>query len=71
MDYDTLLDELPSSLRAQLATVIYMGNQLGAIEFFSNQHPNVINSILPLLKRIVVKKDELIYQNGDLAEECT
>ena len=69
MNYDTLLDELPSSLRSQLATMIYRGNQLHDIKFFNNLHPNIINAILPLLKRLIIKKDEVIYQDGDITEE--
>ena len=69
MDYSTILDELPPSLRSQLATVIYTGNQLGEIEFFKTQHPNIIQSILPTLKRMIIKEDDCIYQYGDLAEE--
>ena len=71
MDYNTILDELPPSLRSQLATVIYTGNQLGEIEFFKTQHPNIIQSLLPLLKRIMIKEDEIIYHHGDLAEESS
>ena len=69
MNYDSLLEELPSSLRSQLITLIYNENKLDVITFFQNQHPNFLNSILPLLKRISVEKDEVIFNDGDMADE--
>ena len=69
MNYDSLLEELPSALRSQLITLIYNENKLDVITFFQNQHPNFLNSILPLLKRISVEKDEVIFNDGDMADE--
>ena len=69
MNYESLLEELPSSLRAQLVTLIFDENKLGVIKFFQKQNPNFLNMILPLLKRITVEKDEVIYKDGDMADE--
>ena len=69
MNYDSLLEELPSALRSQLITLIYNENKLDVITFFKNQQPNFLNSILPLLKRISVEKNEIIYNDGDIADE--
>ena len=69
MNYDSLLDELPSTLRAQLITLIYNENKLDTIRFFENKHPNFLNAILPLLKRVSIEKNEVIYNDGDLADE--
>ena len=69
MSHDTLLEELPTSLRSQLITLIYQQNNLGTIAFFHGKSPDFLNHILPLLKRITLEKDDVIYRDGDWADE--
>ena len=69
MSHESLLDELPSGLRSQLVTLIYQQNNLGVIAFFDGKNPEFLHEILPLLKRITMQKDEIIYRNGDWADE--
>ena len=69
MNYESLLEELPSSMRAQLVTLIFQENKLGVIKFFKKQNPNFLSMILPLLKRITVEKDDVIYKDGDMPDE--
>ena len=71
MSHDTLLEELPTSLRSQLITLIYQQNNLGCIAFFHGKSPDFLNQILPLLKRITLEADDVIYRDGDWADEST
>ena len=69
MSHESLLEELPSGLRSQLITLIYQQNNLGVIAFFDGKNPEFLHAILPLLKRITLEKDEVIYRDGDWADE--
>ena len=69
MTHDTLLEELPTSLRSQLITLIYQQNNMDCIAFFQGKSPEFLNQILPLLKRITLEKDDVIYRDGDWADE--
>ena len=71
MNHETLMEELPSSLRLQLLSLIFKKNNLGAISFFHRKSPYFINDILPLLKRITLEKNEVIYHYGDYIDEST
>ena len=71
MSQDILLEELPAHLRSQLITLIYKENNLDIIKFFQGKSPDFLNQILPLLKRITLSQDEVIYQYGDWADEST
>ena len=63
------MEELPSSLRSQLLSLIFKKNNLGVIAFFHGKSPYFINDILPKLRRITLEKDELIYRYGDYIDE--
>ena len=71
MSHDTLLEELPTSLRSELITLIYQQNNLGVIAFFHGKDPEFLNEIMPHLRRITLEKDEIIYRDGDWADEST
>ena len=65
------MEELPTNLRIQLLSLIFDKNNLHSIAFFSGKSPYFIADILPLLKRITLEKDEVIYGQGDWIDEST
>ena len=69
MSHETLMEELPSSLRGELIGLIFKKNNLGSIAFFHGKCPYFINDLLPMLKRITLEKDEVIYRYGDYIDE--
>ena len=69
MKHDALMEELPSSLKNQLLSLIFKKNNLGTIAFFHGKSPYFINEILPLLKKITLEKDEPIYRYGEYIDE--
>ena len=69
MSQNALLEELPQSLRSEVMTLIYQQNNLGVIAFFQGKHPEFIHNILPLLKPLTFEKDDIIYRDGDWADE--
>ena len=68
MDQNSLMDELPAAMRAELITLIHQ-KTLQKIKFFKGKNPNFLLEILPALKRISLSKGELIYQEGDWGDE--
>ena len=69
MTHETLLEELPTNMRSQLITLIFKQNNLDSIAFFQGKSPEFLHQILPLLKRVSLAKDELIYRSGDWVDE--
>ena len=69
MNHETLMEELPTTLRSQILSLIFQKNNLGSIAFFHGKSPYFICDILPLLKRITLEKDEVIYRHGDYIDE--
>ena len=69
MSNESLMEELPTSLKSELITLMYQQNHLDSIAFFQGKSPDFLNLILPLLKRIALEKDDVIYRDGDWADE--
>ena len=69
MSHETLMEELPTNLRIQLLSIIFEKNNLHSIKFFEGKNPYFIIDILPMLKRISLEKDEVIYGQGDWIDE--
>ena len=69
ISHQALMDDLPASLRTQLMKLIYKKNNFGVVEFFKYKRPDFLNEITPMLKRIKVEKDEIIYRDGHWPDE--
>ena len=69
MNQETLLEELPPSLRSIVVTLLYQKNKIDNVQFFHRKDPNFLIEILPCLKQISVDKDDFIYNDGDWADE--
>jgi CRP-like cAMP-binding protein len=68
LDEEILLQELPTNIRAEVANYTYQ-NVFQNIKFFKDKDPAFILSFLPCLKRISAEKDEILYNQGKIAEE--
>ena len=69
LDHESLLEELPPSIRSELVTLLYEQNNIGAIAFFHGKSPDFMNEILPMLKHMTLEKNEILYRDGDWADE--
>ena len=69
MTHEALMDELPTNMRSQLSTLIFKQNGLDSIAFFNDKSPEFLNQLLPLIKRVWLGKNELIYRVGDWVDE--
>ena len=63
-----IFEELPLKLRCEVAMAMHHG-ALKAITFFQNKDPTFIVSIVPLLKPLQSKYDEVIFSEGDPPSE--
>lgn len=68
IDQEKLLKELPSNLRAEVIQHTH-GEIIKKIKFFSDKPLDFIWAILPMLRSIKVHLKDVIYNQGDLAEE--
>ncbi len=59
-----LLKELPSPLRVALSHVIY-ARQLHPVQYFASKSPHFIATVGPLLRPIIVHKDQFVFLEGD------
>lgn len=64
----SLIQELPKSLRYEIALNMHQGSAKH-LNFFLNKDQSIISLIVPLLDPIFVEKDCIIYNQGDFADE--
>ena len=67
-DNGGILSELPASLRSEVITFTHK-NIVDNISFFKDKDPNFIVDILPKFRHISMEKDEVLYAEGNYAEE--
>ena len=70
VDQENLLEELPAAMRAEVITLTHR-KTLDKIAFFKGKNPNFLLDILPTLKRLSLSKGEVIFSEGDWADEST
>jgi hypothetical protein len=63
-----LLDELPVGLRAEVATFTHE-KLLQKVQFLKDKDPLFVLALLPLLKNVKLETNEVVYKEGDLANE--
>jgi voltage-gated potassium channel len=67
-DKFSFLNELPQSLKLELAVIMHQ-NIIKKIPFFQSRDPHFIAFICPLLRPMKVFEDQYIYVAGDQIEE--
>lgn len=67
-DQKQLLSEIPASLRAEVVSHTH-GEIIRNIKFFNDKDPHFLFTILPALKPMKVYKKDVLYNQGDYAEE--
>ena len=66
--HDSLLKELPASLRTEIS--LHMHQKIvERVGFFQDKDPGFISYIVPTLKNITFKSGEVMFQEGDYADE--
>ena len=68
IDQENLLEELPAAMRAEVITLTHR-KTLEKIKFFKGKNPNFLLEILPVLRRISMCKGEVLFSEGDWADE--
>lgn len=68
VDQEELLNELPSSLRAEVIMHTH-GEIIRRIKFFEDKNSNFLWKILPMLKPMRMFPEDVIYNQGDKSEE--
>jgi len=67
-DQNKLLQELPSSLRAEVLNHIH-ADIFKVIMFFKDKGPEFLSASLPLVRRFNLPPKEILYKEGDPSEE--
>jgi len=66
--HDSLLKELPASLRTEIS--LHMHKKIvEKVVFFQDKDPGFISYIVPTLKHITFKSEELMFAEGEYADE--
>ena len=63
-----IFEELPLKLRCEVAMAMHHG-ALKIITFFHNKDPTFIVAIVPLLKPLQARVNEILYEDGDPPSE--
>lgn len=66
--HDSLLKELPASLRTEISLHMYK-KIVEKVSFFQDKDPGFISYIVPTLKHISFKSGELMFTEGDYSDE--
>lgn len=68
VDQDSLFKELPPSLRSEVVSFTH-GNVINKIGFFKGKNVEFLWKVMPLLKPRKLYRGDLLYSEGDVAEE--
>lgn len=68
IDQDLLFKELPPSLRSEVVSFAH-GNVMDSIKFFKGKPDEFLWKVMPLLKQRKLYRGDLLYSEGDVAEE--
>ena len=63
-----ILEELPASLRSEVITFTHK-NIVDNVSFFRDKDPNFIVDILPKFRHINLEREEILFSEGNYAEE--
>eukprot|EP00347_Sterkiella_histriomuscorum_P009438 403341214 len=69
-DQERLLAELPPSLKSEVVSHTH-GNIIQGIKFFQDKNPDFLWQVLPLLKNMKIYKGDILYSQGDHADESS
>ena len=67
-DEQEFIDELPNSLKSEVALIIY-NKIVKGIPFFDGKPSQFLSQICPKLKKIMIPKGDIIYRRNDPANQ--
>jgi CRP-like cAMP-binding protein len=67
-DKMNIFNELPRNLRYELALAMHQGS-VKHLPFFADKDPVFVSTVVPFLQHIKLKAGELIYKQGEYADE--